>query len=980
MNSIKGGARARLMTTTLLAGLAAVAAPMAVATIATVAPTAANAQDFTSGTITGQVKNASGAVVPNATITVTSDRGITRSTTSDAEGRYVIPRVPIGPYKLVATAPGFDKVESQVVVTIGGASAYELTLVEAGSVSEVVITGVRRSSVDFDQTSTGLTVNVQETFERIPTARDLTSVTLLAPQTSLGDSAFGNLASIGGSSVGENVYYINGMNITNFRNFLGGNTVPFEFYEQVDVKTGGFAAEFGRTTGGAVIAVTRSGSNEFHGGVNAYWSPEGLYEQAPDTYWQQNSKDKRERKEANFWLSGPVIKDRLFFFGFYNLRDFTATDTDSDGVVTRNTQDDPFYGGKIDWNIFDGHRLELTYFSDDQTQLDGQSGAGSGTTANYVGGETKIAKYTGQITDWLTVSALYGENSFNQTVAGNKDTENSIVTPSGSTVRGNPALLIESGGDERKLFRVDADIYFNLLGRHHVRGGFDEEKLDSTYTSQYSGGVYYRYYNANTGAFASAGVPYVRVRYLTSGGAYKTKQSAFYIQDSWDLTDRVNLQLGLRAETFDNMNAAGETFVKSDDALAPRIGVTYDLLGDRTTKVSAFFGRYYLPIAANTNIRMAGNENFTQQFFRYTAVGGQPTLDACLAQSSNACAPTLGTALAPIEILSPGTIPEAQSLVSQNLKPQYQDEYIVGMERRLDSGWTIGASLTYRSLRKVMEDFDTGYIIDNYCKYAGISTANCGSINGAGYVLLNPGSDLIITPDSTTFPFLAGKTITIPKEIIDLPKAKREYVALEFKFDRPFDGQWGLGGSYVLSESKGNYEGGVKSDNGQDDTGLTQDFDEPGWTDNAYGLLPNHHAHTLKLYGSYALSEQFMLGANAVIQSPRKFGCIGYYPYDDGRASAATASAFYCDGQPTPRGSQAKSDWTKKVDISAVYTLPFKIGVEGTVKARVDVFNIFNSKSVTDIQEFGDDYPDQKYFPTGYQTPRFVRFGLSAQF
>ena len=73
--------------------------------------------------------------------------------------------------------------------------------------------------------------------------------------------------------------------------------------------------------------------------------------------------------------------------------------------------------------------------------------------------------------------------------------------------------------------------------------------------------------------------------------------------------------------------------------------------------------------------------------------------------------------------------------------------------------WTVGANFVYRDLKKAMEDFDTSYIIDAYCSYAGISAANCGQINGAGYVLLNPGSDLVITPDSTTFPFLAGQEI-----------------------------------------------------------------------------------------------------------------------------------------------------------------------------------------------------------------------------
>src|SRR5690606_29247661 len=118
--------------------------------------------------------------------------------------------------------------------------------------------------------------------DRIPVARDATSVALLAPSTTKGDAAFGNLASFGGSSVAENQTYINGLNVTNFRNGLGFSNVPFEFYSEFQVLTGGYSAEFGRSTGGVINAVTKSGSNEFKAGANVYYSPSSLREQSPN--------------------------------------------------------------------------------------------------------------------------------------------------------------------------------------------------------------------------------------------------------------------------------------------------------------------------------------------------------------------------------------------------------------------------------------------------------------------------------------------------------------------------------------------------------------------------------------------------------------------------------------------------------------------------------------------------------------------------
>src|SRR3546814_12183602 len=106
-----------------------------------------------------------------------------------------------------------------------------------------VVTAGRIEVADFDQTTTGAVINVADLSERIPIGRDLTSVILLAPGTAKGDSAFGDLASAVGSSVSENVFYVNGLNITAFRQGLGSVTVPFEFYETVDVTNGGYPAE-----------------------------------------------------------------------------------------------------------------------------------------------------------------------------------------------------------------------------------------------------------------------------------------------------------------------------------------------------------------------------------------------------------------------------------------------------------------------------------------------------------------------------------------------------------------------------------------------------------------------------------------------------------------------------------------------------------------------------------------------------------------
>lgn len=995
---LRGGSALQALTL-MGAGVAAVAA----------FATPAMAQDVTAASLSGTVLDDSGAPVSGASVAIVSQaQGVSRTATTSSSGAFTIAQLAPGAYTVTITKDGYSTTRTENVSATLGGSNYNFTVASSGGDDTIVVTGSAVRTIDFSGTATGIVVNVQEVAQRIPVPRSIESIQLLAPQTTSGDTAFGGV-SIAGSSVAENIYYINGMNITNFRTFVGGTTVPFEFYDQVQVKTGGYQAEFGRNTGGAVIALTRSGSNDFKGGANVYWQPDKLRNDSPNTYLQNNKLDENESIEGNIWASGPIIKDRLFFFAFFNPRDFYTANTSrglnendeyENQVLTETFLKNPFYGGKLDLNLFDGHRVEATYFNDNQSQDIRTFNYGTGdigTTTNYSGGSNMIFRYTGSFTDWFTLSGLYGKSKFNQTSAGSQDGQPSVIDGRlGSTavISGNPNLTIETGRDVRENYRIDADITFSVLGDHHIRAGWDLEKLRATATTSYSGGVYYRYYRTGASGTTVLGNPvpantdYVRIRNLESGGSFKSENTALYIQDDWDVTDRLNLSIGVRNDRFKNFNAGGEAFTDLKNQWAPRLGVNYDLFGDKSTRLSAFYGRYYLPVAANTNIRLAGEETFTEDYYilgqNYGGSLTDPVLGAYLGQN----------------ILSGGGVAQATTIRSKNLKPQYLDEYILGAEHRFGDGWTASVTGTYRTLGAVLEDADFEYgAIESFCETQDMDGCRPGEtpavVGSGGYILINPGKDAVVDFDLLGDGNLTE--LTIPAEFIGLPKAKRKYYAVELKLDKAFNGVWGGSFSYVWSESKGNYEGGVKSDNGQDDTGLTQDFDEPGWTDGSYGYLPNHRRHTFKLWGSYQATKNITLGLNALLQSPRKFGCQGTYPLDDGRATTTLASSWYCDaqilagnidgtvGQPVGRGTVFKSDWNKRVDVSVAFNLPIQ-GWDGNgVTLRADVFNVFNFKSKLDFNEFGDLDDAGTINPnyrqvTGYQTPRFVRLSASFNF
>lgn len=982
-----------------------------VASTAVVAP--AIAQDVTTGILSGSVSDADGNAVSGATVTITSDeRGSSRTVTSSASGAFTVPQLQPGIYTVTIEKDGYSTTRTDNVEINLGGNTYAFDLAGASSGNEIVVIGTPRRTVDFSSTATGVVFNVQDVAQKIPVPRSIEAVQLLAPQATQGDSAFGNVISLGGSSVAENIYYVNGMNVTNFRTFVGGSTIPFEFYDQVQIKTGGYQAEFGRATGGAVIAVTRSGSNEFQGGLNAYWSPSGLRAKQPNTYSQDNSKDRVKDVEGNIYLSGPIIKDRLFFFGFFNPR-YSSSFAQGIPQGTGNTvttqsyaeSDTPFYGGKIDAEPIDGHRFEFTYFNDSNTETSWTRSYDTATdiagdktiVKDYSGGENFIGKYTGNFTDWLTLSAQYGVSKYTRSVLSAADTE--VLTYDSRAgvsqfdlIQGSG--LVEDGKDKREFYRADADIFFSAMGDHHIRVGFDHEILTADANAFYSGGVYNRLFDSDTyNPFGlAAGTDFLRQRIYLSGGSFESKNTAFYIQDNWDVTDRLQLSLGLRNDRFQNYNAAGNIFTDLKNQWAPRLGISFDPTGERRTRLSAFYGRYYLPVAANTNIRLAGDEIFTEDWYTFTGSGLNPTL---------------GAQIIPTTVYSDSSNPDPTTLVSQNIEPQYLDEFIVGAETRIGDRWKIGVNGIYRKLGAVLEDADLEiYAVPAFCA---ANPADCGgeselAVGGGGYVLMNPGKDAIINVEAQGG--FAGGTLTIPAEYIDLPKAKREYYALEVLFEREFDGVWGLQGSYVWSSSKGNYEGGVKSDNGQDDVGLTQDFDEPGWMDGAYGYLPNHRRHQFKVYGTYAPNDWLTLGANVRISSPRKYGCIGIYPYEDGRAADpygnGGADTWYCGDRDNlvdaetaagtvlvGRGASFNGSWEKRVDLS----LQVRPQIEQfrNVAFRVDVFNVFNFDSAVDFNEYGDaDGPlnidgtvplNPNYsLPTSYQTPRYVRFGVSLDF
>ncbi len=471
--------------------------------------------------------------------------------------------------------------------------------------------------------------------------------------------------------------------------------------------------------------------------------------------------------------------------------------------------------------------------------------------------------------------------------------------------------IVSSGTDEREIFKFDVDYY---IGNHHLRFGIENEDLTASDTSEYSGGVYYRGYDDNGNGAIDPGET-VRLRIYRSGGNFEVKQEAFYIQDSWDVTDRLNLNIGLRRSTYDNKNAAGATFVKTEDQQALRFGASYDVFGDGSSKLFYSFGEYYLPIAANTNIRMAGGETYIHTWYKQE--DGAPAGYTDCGETS---------------VFGDGSVPDTRSLTDANLKPMYGEETIIGYTQVLESGafagWDLNAYYVQRELATTIEDVAIDAAVNAWCAAGNGDPVGCAAFTGFHqYVVTNPGNDMnVYLPEFDQFVTLSAADLNYPKPI-------REYDGMTVELERVWDGDWALRIAYTNSDTIGNYEGTVKSDNGQDDAGITQDFDQPGLVDGSYGKLPNHRKHIFKANGSKMLANNLVGGMNMSVTSPRYYGCIGEHPTDV-YAAAYGASSWYCNGVLTRGQLVDEAGPSRPVSV---------LGMNGAASAG-DIFNILDDE------------------------------------
>lgn len=521
------------------------------------------------GSIEVTTKDSAGALVPGVALTIRSTQGTAgfrRTVTTDNQGFVRVPQVPPGVYEITAAATaGFAETKQNVSVELGRASQVSLQL-GVSAEEEVTITG---GDVGVDTTNSEISKAIStKQIDSLPKGTGFTSILKVVPGVRAEQSTGG--FTIDGASKAENTFIIDGQEVTNYRNadLNSNNNIPFSLVQEVQVKSSGFNAEFGGATGGVVSVVTKGGDNEFRGDFGVQFEPSKLqgsnrpsltrftsgsvdstaYVQTQE--YIQSPKSQYLDSMPSFNLRGPIIKDRLWFFGSYSpsIREQTVTSNFFSNApsATRVAYGSQTYKYKsineysfirLDASPFSKLRLTGTYLYNPLKQIGALpygtislSGDIPNSSANCVNFGGSIGTYCGndltsrqggmQTSNNITGQAVY--TPFSSVVATFRYSRGFLneklgnyFKPSGLRyicTNGNIAGVANWGSDActqgvndpandqtlkdvsvRTNYEGDVSFLFSAGGRHELKAGYGHQSIFNDLQKNYTDRIYLQY-------------------------------------------------------------------------------------------------------------------------------------------------------------------------------------------------------------------------------------------------------------------------------------------------------------------------------------------------------------------------------------------------------------------------------------------------------------------------------------------------------
>lgn len=716
---------------------------------------AAHAQtDVTTSRVSGTVEDSSKSPLPGVTVeAVNTETGLRQSEVTDANGFYRILNLPTGTYRLSASLDGFATATAEKVrLLIGSTPTVNFTL-QSARISETITVTSEAPTVEVTNTQIATTIQ-SEQLKNLPTpGTDFRQLVLLTPETRF-DSERGNISISGQRGINTNVT-VDGVDYNNA--FFGGTTgaaegraplsLSEESIKEFSVITNGASAEFGRSGGGFVNVITKSGTNNLHGSAFYYNQPQSLIsdfakphlapgQSLPAGFTTKPADQKKDQFGAS--LGGSIVRDKLFYFFSYDNQKQDVTVPISSTVLDpavfskypalaspnsfAQTRDGNVSFGRLDYQINDANRITARGNIAKYTGENGTSSSPS-QTASHNGLEGMTAKtWVGQY------SGQFGANFLNDlnlnyvkedTPRADKGLNLTEVQIPGVSYGEVSFLPIVSTNDRKEI----GDTVSYLLDKHVIKGGIDynDTGIDQIFKGNWRG-VYV--FNSEADLLAGRWAQFRQfggLNGLTADQAgrakFSQKESAFFLQDQWFLRPNLTVTAGVRWENLDNpndavlnqndVNANGSFKLNgkipdSNNNISPRLSVSW--APDEKTAVRGSIGRFWsrTPAILFAQLLTANGIRATQYIINSQQTGGVVT-----GPPTDPLSPGWGSAFNPVgvqpidfsritNIAKPGVF-----AIDPNFDNPYTDRVTLGAEREVFSRTSLALDFTYAETKQL---------------------------------------------------------------------------------------------------------------------------------------------------------------------------------------------------------------------------------------------------------------------------------------
>ena len=592
---------------------------------------AASAQ--TSGAaLVGRIKDPDGGALPGVTVTArNNDTGLDRVAVSGADGTFTLPSLPIGRYTVTAELSGFATVTIEEV-RLNVATTRTLEIEMSSASVEEQITVVDEAPLVQTTPSIGTVVSEQQ-LENLPlNGRQFANLAILAPGTSLAYNSDptkpGQLTVALNGGIGRNVnYVIDGGDNTD--DTIGGALQNFnlESVAEFNIQTQQYKAEYGRSTGGVLTVVTKTGTNEFEGSAWGFFRDDSLASKTEAEKLAGIEKQPYERQQYGVALGGPIVRDRAHFFATFEQTDReTAYVVNTDGVLPSLDGtavalpfEDQLGTAKVTFDISPTQYLQVRYGFQENSDKYGASPLAAPDSLGTISNEysSVLASHTLQFSADTLNEFLFQYTTFENLISADSNAPN-IYFPSGVHF-GQNINTPQSTNQTKYQYRNDLSFSRTLGGRtHQFKTGVNyihEPELGGDFSTGLSG------------QFAlkedRLGSPVTDITIFGGffGMSTPVDQYSAYVQDDIYWNDRLTFNVGLRYDYWEGFDldqrsnpiwqhlstqtrfneyylrdfqgGRGGVLENDDDNLGPRLGFSYDVKGDGRQLLRGGWGIYY---------------------------------------------------------------------------------------------------------------------------------------------------------------------------------------------------------------------------------------------------------------------------------------------------------------------------------------------------------------------------------------------------